>query len=153
MEVRRKTKGTDVKSDSWRKIREWTNVYGLYRLSSNYGASYVQAFMVLVMLILFISLMFLYAGFRVTEPGMSKPGPIVEYNLLSDSQHHPATVVQWITDYGSAVSLSLSIITFQKDRLYEPLEGWSRFGLYVAVVVLTAQGALVLLAIRRRFRR
>jgi hypothetical protein len=32
-------------------------------------------------------------------------------------------------------------------------EGWSRFWLYVAVIVLTAQGALVLLAIRRRFRR
>lgn len=52
-----------------------------------------------------------------------------------------------------SVSYSLSIITFQKERFYEPL-GWeARFLLYLAVLVLTVQSALVLLAVRRQFKR
>jgi uncharacterized protein YjbI with pentapeptide repeats len=153
MEMRRRKKGAGVKAHFWRTKREWLNAFAVYRLSSNYGASYSQAGAILLVLILLFSLAFLYSGFRPAKEDALPVAVPIEYNLLSDSEYHRTTFKQWASDYTSAISLSLSIITFQKDRFYEPLEGWSRFWLYVAVIVLTAQGALVLLAIRRRFRR
>jgi hypothetical protein len=152
MEMRRKKKGAPFKGLLLRTVREWLNEYGLYRISSAYGTSYLQASTLLLVFLLLFSIAFLYSGFRpVSANGEAKPP--IEYNVFSDAQHQRPTLKQWLQDYNSAVSLSLSIITFQKDRFYEPLEGWSRFWLYIAIVVLTAQGALVLLAIRRRFKR
>src|SRR5437868_3565689 len=129
------------------------NAYSVYRISSNYGTSYVQAFIILIVLIFSFSLVFLYSGFQPSREGASNSTRVIEYNLLSDSNHQSVSFGQWASDYGSAVSLSFSIITFQRDRFYEPLEGWSRFWLYIAVFVLPAQTAMVLLAIRRRFKR
>jgi uncharacterized protein YjbI with pentapeptide repeats len=153
MEMRRRKLGEGIHSPALRKIREWANAFGLYRASSSYGTSYSQAFAVLLLLVLSFSLIFLYTGFKQTRDGGNGPQLIIEYDLVPNSTHHPVSASQWLADYGSAVSLSLSIITFQKDRFYEPLEGWSRLWLYVTVIILTAQAALVLLAIRRRFKR
>jgi len=153
METRRKKKGAGTSSKAWRFTQQWMNAFAVYRISSNYGTSYRQAIMILVLLVLLFSLAFLYSGFRPVKGAASQLDRPIEYNLQPDSEHRKVRFAQWASDYGSAVSLSLSIITFQKDRFYEPLEGWSRFWLYVGVVVLTAQGALVLLAIRRQFRR
>lgn len=153
MEMRRKKKGAPFEKSLSRKLREWVNEYGLYRVSSAYGTSYLQAAMLLLALILLFSMAFLYSGFRPVTSNGEQARPVIEYNLFSDLRHHQTGTKQWLRDYSSAISLSLSIITFQKDRFYEPLEGWSRLWLYAAVIILTAQGALVLLAIRRRFRR
>lgn len=152
MEMRRKKKGTEQRSALWSKVRKWVNSYGLYRVSSNYGTSYVQATILLICFILLFSLAFLYSGFRTVNADNSQ-GQLIEYDLRSDGRHRSTTLRQWASDYGSAISLSLSIITFQKDRFYEPMEGWSRFWLYLAVFVLTAQAAMILLAVRRRFKR
>lgn len=153
MEMLRKKKGAEIESLWLRKLREWMNGYGLYRLSSNYGTSYVQSFIILFLLLLLFSLSFLYAGFHTSKEVEGASIRVVEYNLLPDSNHHPVSLGQWFSDYGSALSLSFSIITFQKDRFYEPLEGISRLLLYLAIFMLTAQAALILLAVRRRFKR
>lgn len=55
------------------------------------------------------------------------------------------------TDYWQGFLRPLSILTFQRPA--EQLDRWSRFWLSISVIVLTAQVALVLLAIRRRFKR
>jgi uncharacterized protein YjbI with pentapeptide repeats len=153
MEMQRKKKGVGFTPFWWRKIREWANAYGVYRISSNYGTSYIQAFVIFVIMIILFSLFFLYSGFYTNVergPGETRA---IEYNLLPDSNHHLVSFGQWSNDFLSAVSLSLSIVTFQKERFYQPMEGISRFLLYLAIVTLTAQAALILLAIRRRFKR
>ncbi|HEV8366905.1 MAG TPA: hypothetical protein VGQ39_03050 [Pyrinomonadaceae bacterium] len=57
------------------------------------------------------------------------------------------------SDLGESVLFTLSIITFQKERFYEPVGWQAKLCLYSAVLFLTAQAALVLLALRRRFKR
>src|SRR2546422_10086987 len=76
-----------------------------------------------------------------------------EYNIFSDTSHHAVSVKEWAADYLSAMSLCASIVTFQKDRFYEPLPGISRLWLFLAVIAFAGQSAMTLLALRRRFRR
>jgi uncharacterized protein YjbI with pentapeptide repeats len=152
METRRKKK-----ADRWRHsapriavwLSEWFNAYGLYRLLSTYGTSYWQAVLVLALFIFISALSFMYSGFE-TE---TTPSRVIEYNLMSDSKHQPVSAKDWLSDYKEALSYSLSIVTFQRERFYKPTGLESRLYLYVAVVVLTAQLAMVLLAVRRRFKR
>lgn len=130
MEMRRKLKAARIRSRWLRQTREWVNAHGIYKLSSNYGTSYIQALIVLVLLLVVFSLSFLLTGFRPTNESQG-----ARFGLLD------------------AFLLSLSIITFQRERFYEPVGWQSRLCLYIAVVMLTAQIALLLLAIRRRFKR
>ncbi|MDX6529158.1 MAG: hypothetical protein QOH41_1448 [Blastocatellia bacterium] len=149
MEMRRKKMAADIKDPRVRKIREWINSYSLYRRLSNYGTSYVQALLVLVLFLCVFSIAFLYSGFRTTE----NPQRIIEYNVLADSSHHHVSTREWAGDYLSAMSLCASIATFQRERFYEPVPGISRFWLFASAVGLTGQVAMILLALRRRFRR
>jgi hypothetical protein len=152
MEIRRKRKGAKTTNPWLRHLKEWCNAYNIYRISSNYGTSSKQALMILFSLILLFSLMFLYTGIQPSKEYVSSEAQMIEYDVLSDSNHKSVSFRRWLSDYEAAVSLSLSIITFQKDRYYEPIEG-TRLWLYAAVIVLSSQTALVLLAIRRRFKR
>jgi hypothetical protein len=140
-------------SNLWCKIRKYLNSYGLYWLSSRYGTSFVQALIVLVLLVCSFSFLFLLTGFKSSKENTVEPNRVVEYNLLPDSNHVVPTFSRFISDFIESVSYTLSIVTFQKERFYEPLGWQSRFLLYLAVFTLTAQAALVLLAIRRRFKR
>jgi uncharacterized protein YjbI with pentapeptide repeats len=150
MEMRRKKTGAKLSSPQLRKLREWVNGYGAYRASSNYGTSYSQALIILVAMLLFFALMFQYSGFKTSS---NAPDRIIEYNVFPDSSHRTVTAKEWLDDYFSAMTLCLSVVTFQKDRFYEPLEGYARAWLFLAVITLTGQTAMTLLAIRRRFRR
>jgi uncharacterized protein YjbI with pentapeptide repeats len=164
MEMRRQKKGNRAKYrynatkldrlKNWTRIfREWINSYNLYRILSNYGTSYWQALLVLVVLILIFSFAFVLAGFQPSKDSSGAPTKLIEYDLLSDSNHHSVSVRQLVADYREAVLFTFSIITFQKERFYEPVGWQARLCLYLAVLFLTAQGALVLLALRRRFKR
>jgi uncharacterized protein YjbI with pentapeptide repeats len=150
MEMRRKKKAAHIKHPWLRKLREWVNSYGFYRALSNYGTSYVQALLVLVAFLCIFSLAFLYSGFRTNN---EEPQRTIEYNILADPSHHQVTAKEWAEDYLSAMSLCATIVTFQKDRFYEPLPGFARFWLFVSVIGFTGQVAMTLLALRRRFRR
>jgi hypothetical protein len=149
MEMRRKKKAAGIASYPLRKLREQVNSYAVYRVSNYYGTSYGLAVLTLLVLLGLFSLAFLFAGFRTVD----EPKRVIEYNLLPNASHRIVTPSEWINDFLAATSLSASIVTFQKDRFYEPMEGVARLVLFVAVVILTAQGAMTLLAIRRRFKR
>jgi hypothetical protein len=149
MEMRRKKKAAGIAWFPLRKIREWLNSYGIYRASNHYGTSYGQALITLLGLIILFSLGFLYAGFRTVDD----PKQTIEYNISSDALHKNVGAKQWANDLVAASALCMSILTFQKDRFYEPLEGLARLWLFLAVVALTGQAAMTLLALRRRFKR
>jgi uncharacterized protein YjbI with pentapeptide repeats len=156
MEMRRKKKGDILASGRWYKhrwIAEWLNSYNLYRVASNYGTSYWQALCVLVILILVFSVFFLLAGFKPSRDNVDASSRVIEYNVLPDINHRPVSIEQLGLDYRDSILFTLSIITFQRERFYEPV-GWQAYlCLCFAVLFLTAQAALVLLAVRRRFRR
>jgi len=152
MEMRRIADWVWVESSVVRYLRKWLNAYNLYKVSNNYGTSYNRGLAVLLFLILTFSTLFFVSGFKTFDKP-NEPSRVIEYDLLVDQGHQRVSLQQWLNDYESAMSLSLSIMTFQKDRFYEPLEGWSRLWLYLAVIILTSQEAMVLLSIRRRFRR
>jgi uncharacterized protein YjbI with pentapeptide repeats len=134
-------------------LRKKVNGYSIYLISSRYGTSYPQAIAILFLLTLMFPLFFLYAGFKSGKESTVEQPRIIEYNLFSDSTHQTVAFGQWINDYSEALSYTLSIITFQRERFYEPLNLQSRMLLYISVFVLTAQTAFVLLAIRRQFKR
>jgi hypothetical protein len=117
LEMRRKKKGAPFEIRFLRKLREWFNEYALYRLSSAYGTSYLQAATLLLVLIFLFSAAFLYSGFRPVASDGDKGKAPIEYNLFSDENHHQTTPRQWALDYSSAVSLTLSIITFSKGSI------------------------------------
>ncbi|MDQ3816072.1 MAG: pentapeptide repeat-containing protein [Acidobacteriota bacterium] len=153
MEMRRKKKGAHIKSSWLRWLREKLNAYWLYRLLSNYGTSYWQAFIMLKFLVLFFAATFLYSGFQPTKENIGSTDRIIEYNLIPDSTHHSVSFGKWLADYREAILFALSIITFQRERFYVPVGWQSQLFLYLAVLVMTTQAALLLLSIRRRFRR
>jgi hypothetical protein len=164
MEMRRKKKGKKAedkaaKADSrgmkllwrwWGTIREWTNGYSIYKLLSNYGTSYLQGLLVLGVLLVLFSGIFLWSGLK----------PSKEHRDLLDINYEPCLHtacqrVSWqkVCDSGKTLVFTLSLLTFQKDRLYEPANVWTQFWICIAVPLLAGQTALVLFAIRRRFKR
>ena len=153
MEMRRKKRGLGVKPEFLQVLKEWVNLVGLYRISSRYGSSYNQALLVLLICFVLMSTLFLFTGFQPTPDNRAVRAGVVEYNLVADSSHHWQGLQRLSGDYSKAFILTLSIITFQKDRFYEPVSWQGQMCLYVAVLALTVQAALVLLAIRRQFRR
>ena len=134
----------------WGTIREWINGYSIYKLLSNYGTSYWQGFLVLGVLLVLFSGIFLFTGLK----------PSKEHKDLLDINYEPCLHtacqhISWqkICDSGRTLVFTLSLLTFQKDRLYEPATAWTQFWICIAVPLLAGQTALVLFAIRRRFKR
>lgn len=115
----------------------------------------------LIFWIALFSGLFLYTGFAPSKDNLETSRlrestgsvHIIEYNIFPDAKHQPVLFKQWMSDYKKSVLLTLSILTFQKERFYDPANEKSQLVLYIAVLVLTAQSALILFAIRRRYKR
>lgn len=153
MEVRRKSIGAGAKTDTGRRFWELCNTYNVYRFLSNYGTSYWLAFSWILLFLFLFSLSSLYTGFVQISKETDKRSEIIEYNAGSDINHQPVSFCQWCADLREACSYSLSIITFQRSRFYEPEGLASRYLLSIATIFFYGQLSLLLLAIRRRFKR
>jgi hypothetical protein len=124
--------------------------YRIYRIFSGYGASWSRAFCwLLVWLCLIFPLTFMSVGFQRVEPIGGKPVRVIQHTLTPNLGH----IRQWISDYREAVAFTLSAATFQRVRLYEPLGPSSYFLMIGGSVIFTSQTALLLFALRRRFKR
>jgi hypothetical protein len=77
----------------------------------------------------------------------------INYELCLHTACQRASWQQKVDDSTSAFLFTLSLLTFQKERLYEPANRWTQFWMYIATLLLAGQTALVLFAIRRRFKR
>ena len=156
MEVLRKKAGAEAKWPWVGWLRRWLNGYAIYRPLSHYGTSYWHAGLMLVVLLVCFSWIFLFTGFQpaseespVAKMTEENPKPeVIEYDWGGSTP-----VSQWIADYWKSVLLTLSIMTFQRERSYKPEGDLSEAWFVIATLVLAAQVALVLLAIRRRFKR
>ena len=139
MEAKRKAHGSSGLRGRSKRV---FNIYSAYRLLSNYGTGIWQAFTVLLVLAAFSALS-LFAGFRAANSS-----EVIRY---VPAFRLPPTSV--FGDFWRAMLFTLSTATLQRDRPYEPVGDWSHFLGSVAILAIAGQAALVLLAIRRRFRR
>jgi len=150
MEMRRRGIGSGTTS-RWRGfVREWCNGYACYRILSGYGTNYWQALLVLLLMVVGLSGAFLLCGF---VEGSGEQKRVIEYELVPDQEHRPTPIGALIGDYAHSTLFTLSILAFRSSGFYEPLGGWSLLLGYITRVMLSGQIALVLFAIRRRFRR
>jgi len=166
MEMRRKKQGTA--EAPWRrrfmklfqikrktkqqKILEHWNSYNLYRLLSNYGTSYWHALLVLLLLVLLLSSGFLITGFSPVGASNGKTIEAINY-VWAWPWECSFQLKQRAIDLAEAVTFSFSILTFQHSKLYEPSGSLTRLLICMAVICFYSQTALVLLAIRRKFKR
>ncbi len=126
--------------------------YNIYRSLSNYGTSYWRALAVLLLLFLAFSGVFMYTG--VSRVNMEKSGyeTAVNYDLFPLSDLHPVGWKQFGKDIKETMSYSLSILPFQRVQQYQPFGVLTSTVKAISVLLIYAQTALLLLAIRRRFR-
>ncbi len=134
MEVQRKMKGAGTKSKIYRNIKEWLNTYNIYRVLSNYGTSFWHAFIVLLLLVFVLfPLLFLIPSFR---PMPSTP----------DSP-------QLIKNYWDSISFTISTLPISNIETTQYKGLGAQIMSAVTIIVLSSQFAILLLAIRRRFKR
>jgi hypothetical protein len=150
MEMRRRLAEARFPCTKLRFVAKYCNTHYWYWTFSRYGTSYWVAFAWLAFWI-FIAFppLLLCVGFHAVDVATGKSSIPISYQLRPDFDH----VFQWLLDYCKAVSLSVANATLQKARLYEPSGALSSIALSIESVITTAQSALVLLAIRRRFKR
>jgi uncharacterized protein YjbI with pentapeptide repeats len=137
----------------WRNLRLYFNGYGVYLLSSRYGTSYAQAILVLVLMLLGFSWVFLFTGFQFGKEYRGGNDWFFEYDWCYECKFSPDALWKLLSAYREALMYSFSLITFQRGEYYEPSSWQTRFWVYVAMLFLLSQAAMVLLAIRRRFKR
>jgi uncharacterized protein YjbI with pentapeptide repeats len=162
MEMRRKKKGkkaeykaVEAKSRGMKLLwRCWgvINGYSIYKFLSNYGTSYLRGFLVLLVWLVLFSGIFLYTGLKPSKEHKDSLHDI-NYELCLHTPCQRASWQQKVSDSAKTLVFTLSLLTFQKDRLYEPATACTQFWICIAVPLLAGQTALVLFAIRRRFKR
>jgi hypothetical protein len=161
MEMRRKKKEKQAEDEAakakWLGMkllwRCWgvINGYSIYKFLSNYGTSYLQGFLVLLVWLILFSGIFLWSGLK---PSKEHKDSLHDINY-EPCLHTSCQRASWqkVSDSFRTIVFTLSLLTFQKDRLYEPANAWTQFWVCIAVPLLAGQTALILFAIRRRFKR
>jgi len=149
MEVKRKSMGK-----SKNKFLNWVqrnalNLYAWYKYLSYYGTSYKQALGWLAVMFLIFSGIFLFSGFQPASTSNANISEVVNYDLLSPN---PASLKRLVLDYWSALKFSFSILTLQRKPYFEAMGSWSQTLVGCAGIFFYSQVALLLLAIRRRFK-
>jgi uncharacterized protein YjbI with pentapeptide repeats len=147
---------------SWtRGIGETISFTSFYRWLSNYGSSYVRALCVLAALLVLFA--FLLPAFGLRMPADSKtqamcpttiPGT-PEATVISwhCAMAHPHWVGELAHTFNAGFWDAFEVAVFQKNRTIEPATTSARRVEIFESIVIPGQFALLLLAIRRRFRR
>ena len=123
-----------------RLIGEQVSVVGIYRLASIYGTSYQRAAAVLLLLILGFALVF------STIIGIH-PLPLSPVATSTCEQSNPVEALC------AGLLHAFEVATLQKDVLYKPNSSLGRIVEIFEQVFIAGQVALLLFALRRRFRR
>lgn len=129
------------------RLRFHLSAYGLYRVLSGYGADYQRAAVLLLVLLMLFSGAFMLNGVS------QRAGGGFEYDWVPSATHRPVSAAVLAGDCLRAVGLTLSIVTLQKDRPMDPVGVSGSLLSSLLLLLAPAQAALLLFALRRRFRR
>jgi len=142
-------------------LGENVSLTSFYRLLSSYGSSYGRALGVLTGLILLFA--FLLPAFGLRMPADSRIQALCPYvdphspdaAMISwrCAFEHPRRGRQLIHTFNAGIWDALEVAAFQKSRTVEPANAGARRLEVIESVAVPGQLALLLLAIRRRFRR
>jgi uncharacterized protein YjbI with pentapeptide repeats len=147
---------------SWaRRLGETISFTSFYRWLSNYGSSYVRALCVLIALLVLFALLLPAFGLRMPADSKTQalcPGTIPgSSEAFAISWHcasaHPHWVKELAHTFDAGFWDAFEVAVFQKNRTIEPATTGARRVEIFENVVIPGQFALLLLAIRRRFRR
>lgn len=122
---------------------------GLYWLLSVYGSSYRRALLSLLCMTLGFAVLFMVTGLDCTN-GAIGCGQISYPNVGGDNFANFRKVG---SDLSSAIAYVLDVATLQKELAYRPKGLLSNFVRSAVIVAFASQVALLVFALRRRFRR
>ena len=149
MEVKRKSMGKS-KNKFWKCTQQNVlNLYSWYKYMSYYGTSYWRAFVALAAMLLLFSGLFFFSGFQPASTSNANISEVVNYDWFSPN---PASLKKLLLDYWSALEFSFSILTLQRNPYFEAVGDLSKTLVGLAGIFFYSQVALLLLAIRRRFK-
>jgi uncharacterized protein YjbI with pentapeptide repeats len=118
--------------------QRWFNRLTLraYRLASNYGSSYGNAFGVLLLIVFAFGVLFALPRMGVSDPPLSFTGNKSDLVAIARGQFH-----------------SLEVATFQRATIYKEATVLGAIVRILEQLFVPAQAALLLLALRRRLKR
>lgn len=114
-----------------------------YWLASGYGEKVAQAF--LVLLVIWLLFAFVYFGAQCTNPSLLKEQICVEWDQKSGAQSPRG-------DFSRALAYTLAVMTLQRPEP-RPNSAAAQIAVSLCVIFGPLQGALLALAIRRKFMR
>ena len=152
MEVRRLAAATRFPR-KLRRIGKHLNSYAIYRYLSAYGSSYWQALAVIVMMVLIFPGLFMFTGLQSVPTRIEEPSHSIQYHIPPREDENRPALKQISTDYLHSITHTLEILTFQRERRYRPANMFAQAFESFTTIILAGQVALLLLAIRRRFKR
>jgi uncharacterized protein YjbI with pentapeptide repeats len=159
MEMRRRAFIINTRNKYLRCFREFITDFAIYRVSSLYGTSHVRALFILVTLALSFALIMMYAGFRPEsqieqiQGSSSRVEKEINYDFFPGQFIVEVGFRQWLSDFCKALLFAIATSTFQKERYFQPSGTASKFFVVVFVILIAAQAAMFLFALRRRFKR
>jgi hypothetical protein len=137
------------------------SILNLYRILSNYGSSYLQAGSVFLGFLILFAISYPALGIRMSpnrDLGKASQQQMATPAKVNDE----AQVFFWssanttgdaIDIFGAGLWTAIDQFTFRKSPTVEPATKWARRLALGEMIVVPAQLALILLALRRRFRR
>ncbi len=147
---------------SWaRRFGENITFTGFYRWLSNYGSSYGRAFGILAAFLILFALLLPWFGLRMsadlkaqasgpsTDPGSSEASVISWKCAMT----HPHPFKELTHTFDAGFWDAFEVAAFQRNRTIAPATTGARRAEIFESIVMPGQFALLLLAIRRRFRR
>ncbi len=128
-------------------------MFALYRGLSAYGSSYWRALVVLLAMLILASALFMWAGLRSVQNEPNERSRLIQCHIPPRAGENRPTLNELAMDYADAFTQTLSVMIFQRERAYRPANRCSRALESIVAVTLSGQVTLLLLALRRRFKR
>jgi hypothetical protein len=150
MEMRRRMRGARARNTFLKFVWGRLNSYAFYLYLSRYGTSYITALIWLLSLVLLaFPVLYMWSGFDIFDPiSGSRIRSVHQESILGIKD---GTV--WLWDWIHSINFSISVATFQHSKHIEPLGESTEVLSAIESVMVAGLSALMLFAVRRRFRR
>jgi len=143
-----------------RSVMSCCSVLNLYRVLSNYGSSYLQAFFILIAMFIFFTISYPALGLQmhssITAQSSQSQVTATQSTATSTAMftwNSANSATDILKIFGAGLWATVDQFTFRKSPTVEPVTKWGRRLALAEMLLTPGQLALVLLALRRRLRR